>query len=103
MAGYIQSTERENSATKITVPCKNLIQNWGRSKKVFRQAKVERIQYHQTSFTTHVKGAYKVKKYKRQEKKNLQNQPQTTKKMAIETYISIITLNTNGLNAPTKR
>ena len=35
--------------------------------------------------------------------KDLQNQPQTIKKMAIETYISIITLNTNGLNAPTKR
>ena len=41
-----------------------------------------------------------VKKYNR--KKDLQN-PQTTKKMAIGTYISIITLNINGLNAPTKR
>ena len=40
-----------------------------------------------------------VKKYNR--KKDLQN-PQTTKKMAIGTYISIITLNINGLNAPTK-
>ena len=29
--------------------------------------------------------------------------PQTIKKMAIGTYISIITLNVNGLNAPTKR
>ena len=37
------------------------------------------------------------------EKKDLQNQPTTIKKMAIETYISIITLNVNGLNAPTKR
>ena len=36
-------------------------------------------------------------------KKDLQNQPQTIKKMAIRTYISIITLNVNGLNAPTKR
>ena len=35
-------------------------------------------------------------------KKDLQNQPQTIKKMAIGTYISIITLNVNGLNAPTK-
>ena len=31
------------------------------------------------------------------------NQPQTIKKMAIGTYISIITLNVNGLNVPTKR
>ena len=32
-----------------------------------------------------------------------QNQPQTIKKMAIGTYISIITLNVNGLHASTKR
>ena len=38
-----------------------------------------------------------------QKKKDLQNQPQTIKKMAIRTYISIITLNVNRLNAPTKR
>ena len=37
------------------------------------------------------------------EKKNLQNQPQTIKKMVIGTYISIITLTINVLNAPTKR
>ena len=36
-----------------------------------------------------------------EKKKNLQNQPQTIKKMAIVTGISIITLNVNGLNAPT--
>ena len=37
------------------------------------------------------------------EEKDLQNQLQTIKKMAIGTYISIINLNVNGLNAPTKR
>ena len=36
-------------------------------------------------------------------KKNLQNQPKTIKKMAIGTYISIITWNVNGLNVSTKR
>ena len=36
------------------------------------------------------------------EEKDLQNQPQSIKKMSIGTYISIITLNVNGLNAPTK-
>ena len=36
-----------------------------RNKKLFRQAKVKRIQYHQTSFTTNVKGNYRVKEYKR--------------------------------------
>ena len=37
-----------------------------------------------------------------EKKKDLQNQPQTIKKMSIGTYISIITLNVNGLDAPTK-
>ena len=39
----------------------------------------------------------------RNTRKALQNQLQTIKKMAIGTYISIITLNVNGLNASTKR
>ena len=38
-----------------------------------------------------------------EKKKDLQNQPRTIKKMATGTYISIITLNINKLNAPTKR
>ena len=38
-----------------------------------------------------------------EKEKDLQNQPQTIKKMAIGTYISIITLNVNRFNAPTKR
>ena len=37
------------------------------------------------------------------EEKDLQKKPKTIKKMVIGTYISIITLNMNGLNAPTKR
>ena len=64
--------------------------------------KLKRIQYHQTSFTTNVKGIYIVKKYKRR-KKIYKINPQTIKKMAIGMYVSIITLNVNGLNAPTKR
>ena len=68
--------------------------------KALKTAKVKRIQYHKISFITNVKGTYIVKKYKR--RKDLQNQPQTIKKMTIGTYISIITLNVNGLNAPTK-
>ena len=35
--------------------------------------------------------------------KDLQNQCQTIKKMPTRTYISIITLNVNELNAPAKR
>ena len=48
-----------------------------------------------------LKGLNIVRKYKR--RKNYEIKPQTTKKMAIGTYISIINLNVNGLNAPNKR
>ena len=39
----------------------------------------------------------------KKKKKDIQNQPQTIKKMAIRTYISKIILNINRLNAPTKK
>ena len=38
-----------------------------------------------------------------EKEKTYKNKPKTIKKMAIEIYISIITSNVNGLNAPTKR
>ena len=38
-----------------------------------------------------------------EKQKDLQNQPQTVKKMAKGTYISIVSLNVNELHAPTKR
>ena len=50
---------------------------------------------------TNVKGSCTVKKYKRRKKIYKINPKQL--RMAIGTYISIITLNVNGLNAPTKR
>ena len=42
-------------------------------------------------------------KLKKKKKKDLQNHPQTIKKMAVGTYILITSLNVNGLNALTKR
>ena len=59
---------KEKSTTKITVPRKDLIQNWWRNQKLFRQAKVKRIQNHQTSFTTNIKRTDIVKKYKRRKR-----------------------------------
>ena len=44
-----------------------------------------------------------IKKKIQKKTKDLQNQPQTIKKMAIGTYISIVTLNVNGLNFASKR
>ena len=40
---------------------------------------------------------------KKERKKSNKNKSKAINKMAITTYISIITLNVNGLNAPTKR
>ena len=82
-----------------TVPGKDLIQNWWRNKKLFRKAKVKRIQYHQTRFPQMLKGLCSQEIWV---EKDLQNQSQTIKKMAIGTYISIMTLNIKGLNAPSK-
>ena len=41
-------------------------------------------------------------KEKRKKKRPTKNKPQTINKIEIRAYISIITLNVNGLNAPTK-
>ena len=43
------------------------------------------------------------KRTRERKNKGQQNKSKTVDKMAIRTYISIITLNVNGLNAPTKR
>ena len=70
--------------------------------KAFKQAKVKRIQHQQTSFTTNVKGTSLGRKHKRR-KRHTENKPKTINKMIIGSYMLIITLNVNGLNAPTKR
>ena len=45
----------------------------------------------------------KINKETQEKKRIYKNKPKTIKKMVIGTYISIITINVNGLNAPTKR
>ena len=67
-----------------------------------RQAKVKRIQHHQTSFITNAKGTSLGRKHK-ERKSPTENKPKTIKKTVIGSYISIITLKVNGLNAQIKR
>ena len=67
---------------------------------VYRQAKVK-TQYHQTSFTTN-KGTSLGMKHKRR-KRPTENKSKAIKKTITGSYISIIILNVNGLNTPTKR
>ena len=78
------------------------IQIWWRNQKLFRQAKVKRIQNHQNSFTTNAKGTSLGRKHKRR-KRPTENKPQTISKMVKVSCILIITLHVNGLNAPIKK
>ena len=99
----LQATmEREEPTTKNTLPSKTLLQIWWRNQKLSRQAKIKRIQHHQTSFTTNAKGTSLGRKHKRG-KRPTENKAKTIQKMVVGPYISIIILNVNGLNAPTKR
>ena len=93
---------KEDPTTKITLPSKDLIQIWWRNQELYRQAKAKRIQHHQTSSTTNAKGTSLSGKHKRR-KGPTETNPPKIKKMVLGTYISIITLNVNGLNASTKR
>ena len=56
MARHTQSDERKQPTAQITVPSKDLIQIRRRNQKLYRQAKAERIQHHQTSSPTNSKG-----------------------------------------------
>ena len=73
-----------------TLPRKTFIQKLWRNEKLFRQAKVKRIQHYQTSFTANAKGTFQGRKHKRR-KRPMENKPKTIKKTVI------------GSNEPTRR
>ena len=86
---------------RILYPTRLLFTFDGEIQSFPRQAKVKRIQHHQTSFTINAKRTFLGRKYKRR-KRPTQNKPKTVKNVVIGLCISIITLNVNGLNTPTK-
>ena len=57
--------KENNPTSKITLSGKNLLQIQRRNQKLYKQAKVKKIQHHQTSFTTNAKGTSLVRKHKR--------------------------------------
>ena len=61
----------------MTVPSKDPIQIWRRNQKLYRQAKAERIQHHQTSYSTNVEGS----SLERKREKVYNNEPKTIKQM----------------------
>ena len=69
--------------------------------KALQTSKTKRIQHHQTSFTTNAKGISLGRNHEKE--KTYKNKTKTIKEMVTGTHISIITLNVNGLNVPTKR
>ena len=85
MAQYISSDERGKPTTKNTLPSKKLTHIWWRNQKFSRQAKVKRIQHHQTSLTTNAKGTSLGRKHKRR-KRHTENKAKTIKKMVIGSW-----------------
>ena len=59
------------------------------------------MQHRKTSFTTNAKATCLDRKHKR--RKDLQKITKTIKKAVLGSYLLILTLNGNGLNAPPKR
>ena len=77
---------------------KALNQDGRPNKDLPRQKKSKRIHLHQTSSARDAKGTALRRGRKRERERNT-----GMKKMAMNNYLSIITLNVNGLNAPIKR
>ena len=64
MAGHIQSDETEKPTTQINISSKALIQIGRRNEKLYRKAKVERLQYPQASSSTNAKGSSLDRKHR---------------------------------------
>ena len=98
MAKIIPSNEKQRPAAKTTLPSKALNQDRRPNKEIPRQKKSKRIHFHQTSCARDTKGtAFKERKEKRKREEH------RYEKMAMNNYLSTITLKVNRLNAPIKR
>ena len=97
MARNIPTSENQRPATKTTLSSKTLNQDRRPNKEFPRQKKSKRIHLHQTSSASDAKGTA-LRKGRKREREELRYE-----KMVMNTYLSIITLKVNGLNAPIKR
>ena len=98
MAKNIPSNENQRPATKTTLPSKALNQDRRTNKEFPRQKKSKRVHFHQTSSARDAKGTTL-----RTGRKTVGERGTQVQKMAMNKYLSIITLNVNGLNTPIKR
>ena len=99
--GLLGKTGCFDSEPSLLYPARISFKNWWRGQKLYRQAKVKRIQHYQISFTNKCYRDF-YRKETQEKEKTYKNKTKTIKKIPIGTYISISTLNVNGLNAPTK-
>ena len=94
----IPSNENQRPTTKTTLPSRALNQDRRPNKEFPRQKKSKGIHHHQSSSARDAKGAAVRKGRKRERERNIGRE-----KLAMNNYLSIITLNISGLNAPIKR
>ena len=107
MARNIPSNKKQRTATKTTLPSRFSFKNGRQNKDFPRQKKAKRIHLCQTSSARDAKGTALRKKRKRERERERESggerKEHRYKKMAMNKYLSIITLNVNGLNTPIKR
>ena len=87
---------------RILYPARLSFRSDGKIKSFPNKQKLRVFKHHQTSFTTNAKGTSLGRKHKRR-KRPTESKPKTMKKTVIGSHILRITLNVNGLSAPTKR
>ena len=97
MARNIPTNEKQRWATKTTLPIKSLNCNGWWNKEFPRQKKAKRILLPETSIAGDTKGTAVWRGRKRARERGTHVQMGKMSK-----YLSIITLNVNGLNAPIK-
>ena len=97
MSKNITGNENQRPAMNTTLPRMALNQDRRPNKKFPRQKKSKRIHFHQTSSPRDAKGTALRKGMKTEREEH------RYEKVAMNNYLSILSLNVNGLNAPIKR
>ena len=100
MVGY-KVLKGKNLQPRLVYPARISFKIDGEIKSFLDKQKLREFSTTKPALQQMLKGLIQLRNTR--EEKDLQNQTLTIKKMAIGTYISIITLKVNGLNAPTKR
>ena len=93
--------KREDPTTKNTLPSKTLHQIWWRNQKISRQQKLREFSTTKPALQQMLNELIQARNVR--EGKDLQKNPKQLRQTLIGSYISIITLSVNGLNAPTER